>query len=261
MKSQKRLFSRLILIATAAAVLSCSVFEDRGSCLCQVEIYARGYGDGELNCSMWRGGKVHFREVALSSDSGAVMRSRVEKGVSSVLAVWQPRGCNVGTESVRIPLGSQADSIYVGRTVLDCRGDHASDTLILLKQFATMNVRFLNLEMGRPYRVVLRSDVVGMTLPDVEPLGGDFEFRVPLSDDAFSCRIPRQRTEGMILDLLDEGEDVVRRYELGKLITAAGYDWGRPYMTDVDVRLDVGKGEIHVEVQPWQTEIIEEIRF
>ncbi len=250
------------------ASLSCSVLEDRSECLCHVEVFPGDVYKGEIQVSFWNGAMHMFSEKILLAPghANAAVRTDLTKGLNRLCAVWSSSGgaCTPGDDCLRIPLGRQMDSLYVYDNMMDCRGDTASDTVTLHKQFASLRIHFeKSSPEPYPYFAVVTSDVCGLQLPDFQPMQGDFEYYLYINEEMVAdCRLPRQRSHGLRL-LLYRNYDGSLAYvfSLAEAIEEVGYDWLSLDLDDVEVWVDCANGSMNVDVIPWDVENIGEICF
>lgn len=247
-------------ISIMVAALSCTVLEDRSSCLCQLELSTTNPDCGDVNYSIWNDGRLSFCEAVNSAPSCAPLTAAVERGVKDVCAVWVPRGAVVGEKSFFAPRGAQIDSVYAGVCMVDCRGDRAMAIVRLCKHFATFTVRFK--DAGHlDYDVRVVADCSGVDIPSLLPVPGPYSAPVSVSGNEAVFRVPRQGGNTVTLILSKPGRDDALEVDLGPVLSSMGYDWGAENLRDVCLEADIGQGQFAPLVQPWQDEELGDVEF
>lgn len=254
-----------VLCVVIGVMASCSVLEDRGPCPCKVELEMEEEGAGLLVYSFWaESGEVLASETITKDQGPLKTKIYVDKGLNVLCSVWIPGGQAVGEHSVTIPYGTQADSLYAMVGKLDCREETAECKVKVHKNFATLSIVFKNVKPGTnfDYYPEVCADTYGIELPSLTPLKGEFRFTPPMEGNRAECRLPRQCSNELSLQLL-RSSDGGKEYELplGVELEEAGYDWTAEDLADVEVVVDYLRLEPGFEVEPWEEIVIDEINY
>ena len=252
-----------MLIATCLALLAagtaCSIKEDRGPCPCYLHVsFTDPEATGEAELMGWGDDRV-FRDRIRIEEARPAWTKPVPKGILTVSACTGIREAFAEGHQMRIPPGSEADSLYAWSGEVDATGDLAYARVTFRKQFATV---FLDIrksaEVVRSCRFLVEGNACGFDLLDFSPVEGKFRCEpVPDNDPSTSSgtvvtfRIPRQADTGLTVTITPEGS-VPARFPLGEYIDRLGYNWKTEELQDIYVSIDLARGLVDVRVADWE---------
>ena len=245
----------LAVLSAGMLLVSCSIKEDRGECPCWLTVVLQEGGrlSPDLVMRVWNPEPI-VDETLHAEDYPAGVERTVPKGVVT-LSAHSPLHRMVGSGSLLlIPDGQECDSLLTHRSVVECLGETARDTVHLHRQYATVFLTIENLEEGMryPYDLVARSGVDGFDILEGCPHAGAHSFTlVPRSEGEYAFRVPRQLDGSLTLDLYLGGE-LIDSYPIGAHILKAGYDWDAVDLPDIRIGMDYGRSEPHIVIEPWQ---------
>ena len=251
-------------LALLAAGTACSVKEDRGPCPCHLQVsFADPDAAGEAEMLGWRDGDRLFRERIRIEDAAPFWTKPVPKGMLALSACTGIREAFAEGRQMRIPPGSEADSLYAWFGEVDATGDLAYAQVTFRKQFATV---FLDIrkdaDVVRSCRFLVEGNSCGFDLLDFSPVEGKFRCE-PVPDAGPSTgagtgagtvvtfRVPRQGDQGLAVTISPEGS-VPARFPLGEYIDRLGYNWKTEELQDIYVSIDLARGLIDVRVADWE---------
>ena len=247
----------LLLLLSLAALLSCSVKEDRSACPCLLVVSLdRIPGilrEEALQLEVLSGdGRICWQDP-LRADQGP-LRVQVPRGHVRIGAAWDALGTRA--KAVLTPSGSEADSLFAYSAVVPCQAETVTDTVWLHKQWCTLHIQLLSPDAWVLYRMEIQGRWNGLALDDLSPIPGELTVEPRLlRPGLYEGRIPRQGDDGLRLKIFDpdRGPEAVCDYPLGELMRRSGYDWTEPDLRDLTVTLDPTQAEITVEIAPWDT--------
>ena len=255
-----------LLLSLAA---SCTgIFEDRDSCPSRI------YLDLEEDRGLDH--RSHLSYVI--QDVGGVEEASGEATLGELgvdYTVKVPKGHlyvfgSVGAESARIssnlyiiPGGSDCGTIYHFLSEADAYGETCRIPVSLNKEFSTLDISFApdDDSGANPYEIGIRSNWCGMDLSTGMPLRGLFHtFPEELFEGHFSCRVPRQGSRGLMLDIyvkestgvFDHG--LIDSIDLWKIIDSIeGFSWQDESLQDISIVLDISRSQVTATVGQWET--------
>lgn len=254
----KRIIKTAAIAAASAALISCSVKEDRTHCPCYLglDITSAAQHSSELSLSAWNPSGEIFSERVSVSDYPDFYERAVPKGMVTAVAFCGLDRSTVQGRKVMIPEGAQSDMLKVHSRMLDCTGEETRDSVILCRQYATVHLS-VSRPTGEPfpYEMKVVGDVCGIDLVTLEPIKGAFSFMtVPDADGTRLFRLPRQgegsRAE---LSVLLEGRET-DRLPLHEWIARTGYSWLDRDLKDIYVTMDFAMTHVSVTVQGWDSD-------
>ena len=241
-------------LALLVAGTACSVKEDRGPCPCYLQVsFADPDAAGEAELLGWRDDRL-FRERVRIEDARPAWTKPVPKGMLTVSACTGYREAFAEGRHLRIPPGSEADSLYAWSGEVDATGDLAYASVTFRKQFATV---FLDIrksaDIVRTCRFLVEGHSCGFDLLDFSPVGGPFrcEPRPRAGESIVTFRVPRQEDNGLAVTIHPEGS-VPARFPLGEYIDRLGYNWKTEELQDIYVAIDLARGLIDIRVADWE---------
>ena len=246
-------------LALLAAGAACSVKEDRGPCPCYLQVsFSDPDAAGEAEVLGWRDDRL-FRERVRIEDARPAWTKPVPKGMLVVSACKGLREAFSEGHQLRIPPGSEADSLYAWFGEVDATGDLAYAEVSFRKQFATV---FLDIrksaDVVRSCRFLVEGNSCGFDLLDFSPVEGKFRCEpVPSTGSGAGAgtivpfRIPRQGDSGLTVTIQPEGS-VPARFPLGEFIDQLGYNWKAEELQDIYVSVDLARGLVDIRVADWE---------
>ena len=215
-------------LALLVAGTACSVKEDRGPCPCYLQVsFADPDAAGEAELLGWRDDRL-FRERVRIEDARPAWTKPVPKGMLTVSACTGYREAFAEGRHLRIPPGSEADSLYAWSGEVDATGDLAYASVTFRKQFATV---FLDIrksaDIVRTCRFLVEGNSCGFDLLD-------------FSQD-----------NGLAVTIQPEGS-VPARFPLGDYIDRLGYNWKTEELQDIYVAIDLARGLVDIRVADWE---------
>jgi hypothetical protein len=250
-------------LALLAAGTACSIKEDRGPCPCYLQVsFTDPDATGEAELLGWRDDRL-FRDRIRLEEARPAWTKPVPKGMLTVSACTGIREAFAEGHQMRIPPGSEADSLYAWFGEVDATGDMAYAQVTFRKQFATV---FLDIrkdaEGVRSCRFLVEGNSCGFDLLDFSPVAGKFRCE-PVPDNSLSTssgagagtivtfRIPRQGDTGLAVTIQPEGS-APTRFPLGIYIDQLGYSWKTEELQDIYVSIDLARGLADVRVEDWE---------
>lgn len=241
----------LILLAVEAA---CTVKEDRGPCPCFLQVsFADPDATGEAEMLGWNEDRL-FRERIHIEEARPTWTKPVQKGRLILSACTGINESFSEGRQMRIPPGSQADSLFAWFEEVDATGDLAYAKVIFRKQFSTV---FLDIrkpaDMVRSCRFYVEGNSCGFDLLDFSPVKGTFRF-TPVPRDGkeiITFRVPRQGDTGLSVTIQPEGSEATR-FPLGEYIDRLGYNWKSEELQDIYVAVDLVQGQVDIQVADWE---------
>ena len=253
-------------LALLAAGTACSVKEDRGPCPCYLQVsFADPDAAGEAEMLGWRDGDRLFRDRIRIEDADPFWTKPVSKGMMVLSACTGVREAFAEGRQMRIPPGSQADSLYAWFEEVDATGDLAYAKVSFRKQFATV---FLDIrkeaDVVRTCHFLVEGNSCGFDLLDFSPVEGTFRCEPApepvegpasgagaVSGTVVPFRIPRQGDTALSVTVLPEGS-APARFPLGEYIQRLGYNWKAEELQDIYVAVDLVRGLVDVRVADWE---------
>ena len=256
--------ARCLVVLSVASFAACSVKEDRSACPSECEVFFCGPDQltgKDLEFGVWNSRSV----LHDSFEYEGPMQKRMYYVPRSPL-VFFAGTCRAGTSAeYRIAEGSQCDSLYTVSRAVRPYGEFCSDTLVLHKDFATVN---LSIETAEPgwmdgYHLRIMGNTAAYSLKDAEPVAGTFRFMPRFNADACATfRVPRQVDDSLVLELLDAGsEEVALSFGIGMMLKDKGYSWQSRDLEDIDIRLSLDSKDVHLDTLPWYDGGVLDISF
>lgn len=253
----------LLFAALLALPVSCTIKEDRTDCPCLLTVdLSRTLDAGITPPSWWDKGL----QIVLFKDHNPVLKSslslsqaqpecdfRVEKGDVGVAGILGLDAGVLSGSEIRYREGCQSDRLYVSSRVVPCYGETARTLLEMYKQFS--NIEILGLDsFGLRMEVTAGCD--GLDVLARKALEGPFRFALTLDPDgACRFRMPRQEKDDLKILLWGADGHLENAIPLGAYLTAIGYDWHAPSLSDVSVSVDFVTASISITVGDWSQTI------
>ena len=239
---RKRFFALLRMTVWATIGLTaCSVKEDRGDCPCWLTV--RASYPNEL-VSAWYGTQPIFQD-----ENGQQVDRQVPRGDIDVVA---SRG------QFTVPEGQQMDELFASVSHVDTRAEEVEVIPYLHKQFARVQIEFLETEDGRvPHILEVNGNVIGADKHTLKPVEGLFRCTPEDSaDGGYEVRVPRQTDDSLVLKRYNENGDEFPVIPLGLIIKKAGFDWTQESLGDISILADIPASTFQITVMDWDGPII-----
>ena len=241
-------------LALLAAGTACTVKEDRGPCPCQLQVsFTDPDAAGEAEMLGWRDDRL-FRDRVRIEESRPYWTKSVQKGTLFLSACTGICEAFAEGRHMRIPPGSQADSLYAWFEEVDATGDLAYAKVSFRKQFATV---FLDIrkpaEVVSACRFLVEGNSCGFDLLDFSPVDGPFRFApIPREGEQIvTFRVPRQGDSKLSVTIQPE-DSAPTRFPLGEFIDRLGYNWKTEELQDIYVAVDLARGLVDVSIADWE---------
>ena len=252
------IISVLVIVAAGILASSCSVKEDRSDCACILEMDLSDVRVQDLELRGWMTEKlgVIFDEFVIPSslEGERMVEIPVPRGEVQVSSIWGRNRMRERMNSLEILPLNQMDSIFAHSSLVDTKGERARDRVQLLKNFATVHVRFRGKVPGLDdsFDLLVRGNVSGIEIRTLAPIQGEFLCRTDIDPEGgYMFRVPRQVDDTLQLELYTDGL-LVESVDIGRIIRMGGFDWDSPSLGDVKIEADIPKGEFTVTVLEWR---------
>jgi len=246
--------SKMAFAASAILMLaSCTVKEDRSPCPCLLQLEVDGcrkYGE-TLGLRVWNISELLAENIDIEAFTDCVERD-IPKGDVTVGAFIGIDDSALEGRKAMIPTGSQSDSLYAYREEMAAYEEYVRSRVVLHKQFATLTLHFKDNSglSADDLGLLIEGNTGGLSLEDLSPVEGEFSFSPKIKDGKATARLPRQKDDSLKMTLLRSGE-YVDSYDLGRMISTTGYDWGAPDLKDIDLEIDLGQAVISISLDGW----------
>lgn len=249
-------WKNLSLAVVAAALLSCSVKEDRSGCACLLVLDMSPCANAPDNIRIdLRTSDGRIQQDFIPGKDRPYYEYPVAKGTCSLTAFLCPRDLSSGTDRIVIDPGENCPELYASRSEFEVTGETAEQLVVLHKQFAAITLDMDEyLPVGSSCDITVKGGVNGLSLENLKPLEGPFRYEVPQEgreNPAF--RVPRQTETSagkLTVEIRLQG-GTPHVFELGRYLSEAGYDWGREDLEDVVVKLKESEIVIQISSSDW----------
>ncbi len=251
-------------LIAVAAFSSCSVKEDRSPCPSIVTLDASAYeGDHQKAYSQLITQTQDLRDTLDLSMGETSVEWLAQKGLmtSYVYAGLVESSEHEGI--VSIPLGHQADPLRGYCRRFECYEEEFTVVAKVNRQSALINFEIKDVEDGTyQYDLEVVSDVSGIDLRTMCPVKGEFRCELPLDKNARGrFLLPRQLPgSSPYINVYLEGT-LIDTLPLHEWIRAAGYDWTQDDLPDLNISVDQGQLQVHVNVEGWNTDAVYDVLF
>lgn len=250
-----RILLSAFLVAIFTVCTACTVKEDRNPCPCSLTVtFSDPDATGSVELLGWDSETV-FREQVRIEDCQPEWRKPIRKGVFILSACKGLANGSIPTgHEIRIPVNSQADSLYAFFEEVDATGDYAHANILFHKQFATVFLDILKTEETiRTYRFQVEGNTCGFDALDFSPVTGSFQFApIPATGETvISFRIPRQADDSLEITIYPENAPAIQ-FPLGEYIRQLGYNWKAEDLQDIFISLDLAQGLADLRVADWE---------
>ena len=232
----------IIGILGLAALVSCSVKEDRSDCPCWITVIA----NESTSLSAWFG-----KQKILDNHRGGLDDHTVPRGVVDLVA---------SNGIFTVPEGEQMTELFAQLQHLNTNAETAITGIELQKQFATVYLDFKDEDDGRTgYDIQINGNYVGADARTLAPVEGSFSCTPEEAPErGYMFRVPRQKDDSLNALLSYNGKDV-ETIPVGELIRKAGFDWTRPSLGDVSILADLPAHTFTITIMEWEGPVTFEI--
>lgn len=134
------------------------------------------------------------------------------------------------------------------------------------KEYCTVRFEIVGIKPNEryPFDILVKASYNGVRLHDAQPIEGRFSAfasRPDLATNVMTVRVPRQLGYGMTMELIQrtpdnpertyDPEDVMKVYNLGKIMEAYGYSWNLSDLEDFTLMVDFSQATILVGIEEW----------
>lgn len=246
-----KLIPILLFLATVVSIASCSIKEDRSGCPCVLTVNMQDAA-GKVMMNGWNDGNRIIYDILEPDSNEITVKYRVPRGRCEMSAIRGYEGLVLSDDVLLIPEGRQMTCLYAGASVIDTYRETAEYDVSLKKNHAKVSFRFSDSKTGLcPYDIQVRGNVAGIEMKTLAPVRGDFICTPDINTGkGYEFVIPRQMDETLSMELMRENG----KYEtiaLGNIIASTGYDWNADDLADIDLVIDLPKGEVFITVSGW----------
>ena len=232
----------IIGILGLAALVSCSVKEDRSDCPCWITVIA----NESTSLSAWFG-----KQKILDNHRGGLDDHTVPRGVVDLVA---------SNGIFTVPEGEQMTELFAQLQHLNTNAETVITGIELQKQFATVYLDFKDEDDGRTgYDIQIYGNYVGADTRTLAPVEGCFSCMPEEAPErGYMFRVPRQKDDSLNAVLSYNGKDV-ETIPVGELIRKAGFDWTKQSLGDVSILADLPAHTFTITIMEWEGPVTFEI--
>lgn len=241
----------LLFSATIVAVASCSIKEDRSGCPCVLTVSLQETTENVV-ISGWNDENKIIYDILKPGGKDCSIKYRVPRGRCEMSAIIGYEGLVLSDEMLFIPEGGQMTCLYASASVIDTDRETTEHDVSFKKNHVKVNLSFKDTDTGlSPYDIQVRSNVAGIDMKTLSPIMGNFVCTPEIKDGkGYEFVIPRQIDESLSIDLM-RGDEKYDTIAMGSIIASTGYDWTADALADIDLVIDLPKGEISITVSGW----------
>lgn len=262
----------LFALLAAATMTSCSVKEMRDVCPCWVDLdFSRCFASdtcGDLRSricevNIYRADGSLYGTRIFSTDT---MADHYEVTVDragytcSALFYEDYLAYTHNDASIVATASSQSDSLYGSFKGIDATGERATADFDALKQFANLNVRFVNAPDSLWLTLSgITSSVETMTLSALEDSGSSVKTLYTTAKDGYSVNYSLLRQwDGDITFTVASvfSGNTLAALDLRSILENEGYDFRDPWLRDIYLVIDFRRGTGLITVEGWEREIV-----
>lgn len=241
----------LLFSVTIVAVASCSIKEDRSGCPCVLTVSLQETTENVV-VSGWNDENKIIYDILKPDGKECSIKYRVPRDRCKISAIIGYEDLVLSDDVLLIPEGSQMSCLYACASVIDTDSETAVYKVNFKKNHVKVNLSFRNSDTELcPYDIQVRGTVAGIEMKTLSPVRGNFVCTSETNDGkGYEFVIPRQIDESLSIDLM-RGNEKYDTIALGRIIASAGYDWTADELADIDLVIDLPRGEISITVSGW----------
>ena len=251
-----------LLIAIVTASASCSLKEDRDGCPCHLIIdLDNAVGNGNADIFIFQDGEEVLADNVVPADYPEGYRCEVRRRPASATVIQGLEESVLNGGRLVIRDGNDADRLFLYNETLQCGSETVRAAADLHKNWTTLEIS-LAAEEGEDspagnVRIDISGGICGMDLRNGAPVRGDFQCIARLADSGFAVyavNLPRQiSSEDEILIAVSRNGKELFTCDISEAISRTGFDWSKPDLDDIRLRLDYISALFDVEIAEWET--------
>lgn len=244
-------------------VLSCAIREERIDCPSTLS----------LNLSEARGVIKELSadrlDLAIRGENEYADIRKIGAGdIPNCLEIQLPRGyAGVGafagggnmqflSGTLLLPIGHEADMLWGYCADIDCTSEHTADTVILHKQFCTIDINISGMTPDENCHINVEGNWNGLGAYDLTPVKGDFNtLAVSLPYGGFRVRVPRQGDNSLKMHLMRQTRagtgELIKTFSIGEIMAGNGYNWDANDLDDIAVTIDYATLSAEISITGW----------
>ena len=251
-----------IFMAIVTASASCSLKEDRDGCPCHLIIgLDNAVGNGNADIFIFQDGEEVLTDNVVPADYPEGYRHEAGRRPASVTVIQGLKENIINEGRLVIKNGNDADRLFLYNETLQCGSETVMAAADLHKNWTTLEIS-LAAEAGEDspagnVRIDISGGICGMDLRNGAPVRGDFQCIARLADSGFAVyavNLPRQiSSEDEILIAVSRNGKELFTCDISEAISRTGFDWSKPDLDDIRLRLDYISALFDVEIAEWET--------
>ena len=251
-----------IFMAIVTAAASCSLKEDRDGCPCHLIIgLDNAVGNGNADIFIFQDGEEVLTDNVVPADYPEGYRHEAGRRPASVTVIQGLKENIINEGRLVIKNGNDADRLFLYNETLQCGSETVMAAADLHKNWTTLEIS-LAAEAGEDspagnVRIDISGGICGMDLRNGAPVRGDFQCIARLADSGFAVyavNLPRQiSSEDEILIAVSRNGKELFTCDISEAISRTGFDWSKPDLDDIRLRLDYISALFDVEIAEWET--------
>ena len=251
-----------LFMAIVTASASCSLKEDRDGCPCHLIIdLDNAVGNGNADIFIFQDGEEVLTDNVVPADYPEGYRHEAGRRPASVTVIQGLKENIINEGRLVIKNGNDADRLFLYNETLQCGSETVMAAADLHKNWTTLEIS-LAAEAGEDspagnVRINISGGICGMDLRNGAPVRGDFQCIARLADSGFAVyavNLPRQiSSEDEILIAVSRNGKELFTCDISEAISRTGFDWSKPDLDDIRLRLDYISALFDVEIAEWET--------
>ena len=251
-----------IFMAIVTASASCSLKENRDGCPCHLIIgLDNAVGNGNADIFIFQDGEEVLADNVVPADYPEGYRHEAGRRPASVTVIQGLKENIIHEGRLVIKNGNDADRLFLYNETLQCGSETVMAAADLHKNWTTLEIS-LAAEAGEDspagnVRIDISGGICGMDLRNGAPVRGDFQCIARLADSGFAVyavNLPRQiSSEDEILIAVSRNGKELFSCDISEAISRTGFDWSKPDLDDIRLRLDYISALFDVEIAEWET--------
>ena len=246
-----KLLPTLLCAVIIVSIASCSIKEDRSDCPCVLTVTLHET-TGKVMISGWSDRRRIINDILKPDDKEYTAKYRVPRDRCGISAFRGYEELVLSNDVLLIPEGNQMSCLYACASVVDTDRETAEYEVSFKKNHVKVNLSFSDSDTGlSPYDIQVRSNVAGIDMKTLSPVMGNFVCTPEIKDGkGYEFVMPRQIDESLSMELMRSNEkfDTIA---LGSIISSTGYDWTADDLADIDLVIDLPRGEVSITVSGW----------
>ncbi|MCI7635272.1 MAG: hypothetical protein MSS78_06400 [Bacteroidales bacterium] len=251
-----------LFMAIVTASASCSLKEDRDGCPCHLIIdLDNAVGNGNADIFIFQDGEEVLADNVVPADYPEGYRHEVRRRPASATVIQGLEESVLNGGRLVIRDGNDADRLFLYNETLQCGSETVRAAADLHKNWTTLEISLAAEEdedsPAGNVRIDISGGICGMDLRNGAPVRGDFQCIARLADSGFAVyavNLPRQiSSEDEILIAVSRNGKELFSCDISEAISRTGFDWNKPDLDDIRLRLDYISASVNVEISEWET--------